>query len=304
MTPAMIGTSISRGASGGDEVEVVAVVEEELRDQEGRPVLDLRLQVREVGLEARRLRMDLREARSPDRELGVGVADHPGQLGRAAETSLGLNEVGLPAWRVASQGEDVLDPRVRNPVDDFRLSAVSPTQLRCAIASTPYSSLIARVVSRVPRVAPPAPYVTEKYAGSSSRSTSTVSNRVARPSSVFGGKYSTEKQGRVVLRISSMRTWKGRGRRRGTRQCTSRWLLPGVAAKLRTQPWELNRALLARQMLLERERISIPKALERMGTLQAQYAPSMYIGLWTRLDGFEREDLTAPWRTARSRREP
>ena len=69
--------------------------------------------------------------------------------------------------------------------------------------------------------------------------------------------------------------------------------LPGVAAKLRTlSQRELNRALLARQMLLERERISIPKALERMGTLQAQYAPSMYIGLWTRLDGFEREDLT------------
>jgi Winged helix DNA-binding domain len=66
-----------------------------------------------------------------------------------------------------------------------------------------------------------------------------------------------------------------------------------VAAKLRTlSQRELNRALLARQMLLERERISIPKALERMGTLQAQYAPSMYIGLWTRLDGFEREDLT------------
>ena len=39
-----------------------------------------------------------------------------------------------------------------------RLSTVSPTQLRWAIASEPYSSLIARVVSRVPsRVAPPAP---------------------------------------------------------------------------------------------------------------------------------------------------
>ena len=55
---------------------------------------------------------------------------------------------------------------------------------------------------------------------------------------------------------------------------------------------ELNRALLARQMLLERGRISIPRALDRMGTLQAQYAPSMYIGLWTRLDRFERDDLT------------
>ena len=32
--------------------------------------------------------------------------------------------------------------------------------------------------------------------------------------------------------------------------------------------------------------------LERMAGLQAQYAPSMYIGLWSRLEGFERDALT------------
>jgi Winged helix DNA-binding domain len=55
---------------------------------------------------------------------------------------------------------------------------------------------------------------------------------------------------------------------------------------------ELNRALLARQLLLERARATLPRALERVGGLQAQYAPSMYIGLWSRLDGFERDQLT------------
>ena len=55
---------------------------------------------------------------------------------------------------------------------------------------------------------------------------------------------------------------------------------------------ELNRALLARQLLLERVRLPLPRALERMGGLQAQYAPAMYIGLWTRLEGFERDALT------------
>jgi hypothetical protein len=54
---------------------------------------------------------------------------------------------------------------------------------------------------------------------------------------------------------------------------------------------DLNRALLARQFLLERQRMPLPRALERLGGLQAQYAPSMYIGLWTRLEGFERHDL-------------
>jgi hypothetical protein len=55
---------------------------------------------------------------------------------------------------------------------------------------------------------------------------------------------------------------------------------------------ELNRALLARQLLLERVRLPIPRALERMGGLQAQYAPAMYVGLWTRLENFERDALT------------
>ena len=55
---------------------------------------------------------------------------------------------------------------------------------------------------------------------------------------------------------------------------------------------ELNRALLQRQLLLHRAKLSLPKALERMGGLQAQYAPSMYIGLWSRLDDFERSTLT------------
>jgi hypothetical protein len=54
---------------------------------------------------------------------------------------------------------------------------------------------------------------------------------------------------------------------------------------------ELNRALLARQLLLDRAELPIPRALERVGGIQAQYAPSMYVGLWTRLAGFEREDL-------------
>jgi len=55
---------------------------------------------------------------------------------------------------------------------------------------------------------------------------------------------------------------------------------------------ELNRALLARQLLLERARLPLPRAVERMGGIQAQYAPSAYVGLWSRVDGFRREQLT------------
>jgi hypothetical protein len=55
---------------------------------------------------------------------------------------------------------------------------------------------------------------------------------------------------------------------------------------------ELNRAVLARQLLLERSNAPLPRALERVGGIQAQYAPSMYIGLWSRLRDFERATLT------------
>ncbi len=55
---------------------------------------------------------------------------------------------------------------------------------------------------------------------------------------------------------------------------------------------ELNRALLARQGLLERFEGSVPRTLERAGGLQAQYAPSMYVGLWSRMEGLARDDVT------------
>jgi len=54
----------------------------------------------------------------------------------------------------------------------------------------------------------------------------------------------------------------------------------------------LNRALLARQGLLERHPRGIPRALERAGGIQAQYAPSMYTGVWSRMEGLERAALT------------
>lgn len=58
---------------------------------------------------------------------------------------------------------------------------------------------------------------------------------------------------------------------------------------------ELNRALLARQLLLGRSDFSIPAALETMCGIQNQYAPNAYIRLWSCLRRFRRDDLTAAY---------
>jgi hypothetical protein len=54
---------------------------------------------------------------------------------------------------------------------------------------------------------------------------------------------------------------------------------------------ELNRALLARQHLLERTRAPLARVVERIGGIQNQYAPSAYVRLLASVDGFERRHL-------------
>jgi hypothetical protein len=56
---------------------------------------------------------------------------------------------------------------------------------------------------------------------------------------------------------------------------------------------ERNRALLARQLLLDRADRPVPKAIERIAGVQSQYAPSAYVGVWTRITRFARDDLTS-----------
>jgi Winged helix DNA-binding domain len=55
---------------------------------------------------------------------------------------------------------------------------------------------------------------------------------------------------------------------------------------------ELNRALLERQLLLERRKLTVQQAVERLCALQAQWPQSPYIALWTRLVGFRKDQLT------------
>lgn len=55
---------------------------------------------------------------------------------------------------------------------------------------------------------------------------------------------------------------------------------------------ELNRALLARQLLLERRSLGVQEAVERLCAIQSQWPQSPYLALWTRLTGFKKDQLT------------
>jgi hypothetical protein len=55
----------------------------------------------------------------------------------------------------------------------------------------------------------------------------------------------------------------------------------------RMTPAALNRALLARQGLLDRLDVPLVEAVESVGALQAQYWPAPPVALWSRVEGFD-----------------
>jgi hypothetical protein len=56
---------------------------------------------------------------------------------------------------------------------------------------------------------------------------------------------------------------------------------------------ELNRTLLARQFLLERVDLPVAEAVSRLVALQAQWAPSAYVALWSRLRSVDKAQITS-----------
>lgn len=61
---------------------------------------------------------------------------------------------------------------------------------------------------------------------------------------------------------------------------------------------QLNRATLARQMLLRRERVTVNDALGRVLALQAQDPAAPYVALWSRIEGFDPVELDRAFATA------
>lgn len=66
----------------------------------------------------------------------------------------------------------------------------------------------------------------------------------------------------------------------------------GAASAAVLSKRQLNRALLDRQMLLQRSSISVLEAIERLVAIQAQAPNPPYFALWSRLEGFRHEQLS------------
>ena len=108
---------------------------------------------------------------------------------------------------------------------------------------------------------------------------------------------SPEPGGTTAIESGSKRSDASRERRggRSTRRPNG---LPRSTARALSQR-ELNRATLARQLLLERARLPVARAVERLCAMQAQSAKAPYVGLWSRLEGFRREQLTRAYERKR-----
>jgi len=63
---------------------------------------------------------------------------------------------------------------------------------------------------------------------------------------------------------------------------------------------ELNRATLARQLLLERATIDPVDAIGQLVGLQAQTPQTWYIGLWSRVAGFDAQGRLPPFGSRRT----
>ena len=83
--------------------------------------------------------------------------------------------------------------------------------------------------------------------------------------------------------------------------------VPAVTAPVPVQTLtarQLNRATLARQLLLRRERLGVVEAVHRVVALQAQEPASPYLALWNRVKGLDPADVDAAFRPTRSSRRP
>ncbi len=58
-------------------------------------------------------------------------------------------------------------------------------------------------------------------------------------------------------------------------------------------PRAINRATLARQLLLERSDLSVPEAVGQLVGMQGQEPKHPFVGLWSRLAWFGEGDLIA-----------
>lgn len=103
------------------EFPIVAVIEEELGDEEIEAGVDFAFEVVDVDGGVAAFDVFFGIGRATEAEVGtVGLADEGGQFGGVAEAAFNRGEGGLAFRRIAAQGEDVVHSGVFEPPQDSR----------------------------------------------------------------------------------------------------------------------------------------------------------------------------------------
>ena len=124
------------GARPPHERQKVLVIEEKLRDEKFSARRNLGHEVRQIGIETGRLRVPLGVTRGADAERVAFFPYERDKLTRVCKAAIVRGESRLAFGRITTQGQDVLDARMRELFERVAAATAAGTPIREVIIAT------------------------------------------------------------------------------------------------------------------------------------------------------------------------